>query len=294
VSKISIEQWRMFVAVVDCGGFAQAGDALYKTQSTVSHGIKKLENTLNKTLFDLSGRKATLTPFGASLLNSARLLVGQADILEKEAITQKREVNPTISIAVDTLYPRAELFSALQRFGLSHPDLNIQLYETVLSRCGELLDDGSVDIGIASRIPKGYLTQLALTVDLFAVVHVEHPLAKRTGIELKELENYRQVVVRDAGLRSNFNSGWLGTNTRITVSSMHEAIAAVRANLGFAWIPKSYFSDNDFLNNLGITYLQLALGETRTVALQCGVRPQIAELNWAKELQNLLVVAVSK
>ncbi|MCL2920222.1 helix-turn-helix domain-containing protein [Shewanella litorisediminis] len=50
--KISLEQWRTFIAVVDCGGFAQAGDSLHKTQPTISQSIKKLEQVVGKPLFN--------------------------------------------------------------------------------------------------------------------------------------------------------------------------------------------------------------------------------------------------
>lgn len=288
MSKISIEQWRMFVTVVDCGGFAQAGDALYKTQSTVSHSIKKLEGTLNKPLFDVSGRKAILTPFGESLLGAARVLVSQADTLEREAISQKGQIRSTISIAVDTLFPRDKFYRALANFIDEFPDVNVQVYETALSRCGELLLDGTVDIGIASSIPKGFITNLAMGIDLQAIANTAHPLTQCKNIELTELENYRQIVVRDAGLRSNVNSGWLGSNSRITVSSMQEALIAVQAGLGFAWLPSWYLGQENLLKEKTLNVLSLHLGQLRTVALQCGVRPEIAKEKWVSNLLKQL------
>ena len=280
MSKISIEQWRMFVTVVDRGGFAQAGDALYKTQSTVSHGIKKLEGTLNKSLFDLSGRKAILTHYGESLLDAARVLVSHADMLERDAISQKGTVRNTVAIAIDTLYPRQMAFNAINNFSSEFPEINIQVYETVLSRCGELLDDGSVDIGIASSIPKGFITNLAMTIDLQAVANVSHPLAARQNILLDELGKYRQVVVRDAGLRGSVNSGWLGSDSRITVSSMQEALFAVQSGLGFAWLPSWFLEQDENLKAGTLKALSLHKGQIRTVALQCGIRPDIADDAW--------------
>lgn len=280
MSKVTIEQWRNFVTVVDCGGFAQAGDALYKTQSTISHSIKKLEATLNKPVFDLSGRKAILTPFGSSLVDSARVLVSQADMLEKEAISLRHEVRNTVYIAVDTLFPREKCYQSLGLFSDVFPDLNIQIFETVLSRCSELLEDGLVDVGIAGSIPHGFITNLSLTVDLHAVAHSSHPLAQRDIIELDELESHRQIVVRDSGLRRNANSGWLGANTRTTVSSMHEAMCAVNAGLGFAWLPVWCSEPALFGTSHQLKALPLCHGQVRTVALQCGVRPDIANEKW--------------
>lgn len=270
--RISLEQWRMYIAVVDHGGFAQAGDALYKTQSTISHSIKKLESTVGKQLFEVVGRKAVLTPYGESLLSAARTLVSQADALEHDAITQQREIRTTFNIAVDILFPKVQLWNAVAKLANEYPSLNIQVHETVLSRSGELLDDGTVDIGIASAIPKGYSTQLISTVDLCAVAHSEHPMAHVEIHSLSELEHYRQIVIRDAGLRNNQNSGWLGSVSRLTVSNFEQAWQGVLHNIGFAWLPLWFIAQQD---SLDVAQLKLSNGLIRTVALQLAVRPDL-------------------
>ncbi|HEY9031442.1 MAG TPA: LysR family transcriptional regulator [Kangiella sp.] len=283
--RISLEQWRMFIAVVDNGGFAQAGDALYKTQSTISHSIKKLENTVGKQLFEVVGRKAVLTPYGESLLAAARTLVTQADALEHDAISQQSEIRTTFNLAVDILFPSNLLWSALDKLTSEHPELNIQLHETALSRCGELLDDGTVDVGIASSIPKGYVSQLASTIDLHAVAHEAHPLASGNKHTLEELEQHRQIVIRDAGLRGNINSGWLGSASRLTVSNLEQAWQGIQQKLGFAWLP-AWFLEHK--NTSNVVKLKLDTGHMRTVALQLAVRSELASSEVAKDFVRYL------
>ncbi|MDN4502430.1 LysR family transcriptional regulator [Alteromonadaceae bacterium BrNp21-10] len=285
--KISLEQWRMFVTVVDCGGFAQAGDALFKTQSTVSHGIKKLESALGKSLFDVIGRKAVLTPFGASVLESARLLVTHADALEHEAISHKKTFQTSLSVAIDTLYPKPKLYQALSQFSQLYPDINVQIYETVLSRCSELLEDGTVDMGIASTLPKGFMAQVANLIDMQAVVSKEHPLATKIDISFAELELHRQIVIRDGGLRKNSNSGWLGANARTTVSSLPEALEAVKQQVGFAWLPTWLIEQTKVTHKL--LPLSLAQGQIRTVSLQLGLRSECKDNPQMDTLVTLLL-----
>lgn len=286
--KISLEQWRMFIAVFDYGGFAQAGDSLYKTQSTISHGIKKLESTLGEPLFNVIGRKAVLTEFGATLLTPARELVSRADNLENEAISNKKHFFKSINIAVDTLYPKQHLFDALATFSKKNPQINIQLYETVLSRCAELLEDGTVDIGITGNLPKGFTAKVNCLVDLEVLVHDSHPLASNKNITFDELSKYRQIVIRDSGLRQNVNSGWLGASHRTTVASLSEAVSALNSNLGFAWLPTWLQSSECSQGNL--TKLNLQQGQKRTVSLMIGIRPDCAELTIYKELTELLLI----
>ncbi|WP_458694196.1 LysR family transcriptional regulator, partial [Shigella sp. FC1967] len=55
-------------AVVDYGGFAQAADALHRTQSSISYTINKLEQTLGVEILSLEKRRAVLTHEGKLLL----------------------------------------------------------------------------------------------------------------------------------------------------------------------------------------------------------------------------------
>ncbi|MBN7819741.1 LysR family transcriptional regulator [Bowmanella yangjiangensis] len=284
--RISLEQWSMFIAVVDNGGFAQAGDALFKTQSTISHSIKKLESTVGKQLFEVVGRKAALTPYGDSLLTAARTLIGHADALEHDAISQHREIRTTFNLAVDILFPTAQLWSALSRLSTDFPELNIQLHETVLSRCGELLDDGTVDVGIASSIPKGYVSQLVTTVDLFAVAHESHSVMKDKAHTLNKLEQHRQFVIRDAGLRNNVNSGWLGSASRLTVSNLEQAWQGIQQQIGFAWLPLWFLRQK---STSDVVRLKLENGHMRTVALQLAVRPELASNQVVRKFVNYLM-----
>ncbi|MEW9799642.1 LysR family transcriptional regulator [Alteromonas sp. CYL-A6] len=283
--KISLEQWRAFIAVVDYGGFAQAGDALFKTQPTISHSIKKLEQVVGKPLFDVVGRKAVLTSYGASLLVAARTLVTQADNLEHEAISQKSKIQQSLKMAVDTLFPKPVLGQILSDLNTLYPELNIQIHETTLSRCAELLEDGTVDVGIASLVPRGYTGTLATTVELYAVAHNSHSLVQHSDMKLQALEPFKQVVIRDAGLRANINSGWLGSVSRLTVSSLSEAVFCVKQQLGFAWLPGWLLQ---LPENNDLVKLPLQHGLMRTVALQVAVRQIVVDEPVIQDLTRLL------
>jgi DNA-binding transcriptional LysR family regulator len=44
--RVTLEQWRCLVAVVDAGGYAQAALRLHKSQSSVTYAVQKLESLL--------------------------------------------------------------------------------------------------------------------------------------------------------------------------------------------------------------------------------------------------------
>jgi DNA-binding transcriptional LysR family regulator len=43
---ITLEQWLTLVAVVDTASYAQAAEALHKSQSSVTYAVQKLESVL--------------------------------------------------------------------------------------------------------------------------------------------------------------------------------------------------------------------------------------------------------
>ncbi|EXJ13027.1 helix-turn-helix domain-containing protein [Nitrincola nitratireducens] len=57
--NVTLEQWQTLIAVVDEGGYAQAAEALRKSQSAVSYAISKLESALGVAVFKIDGRKAS-------------------------------------------------------------------------------------------------------------------------------------------------------------------------------------------------------------------------------------------
>ena len=62
--RISLEQWRALVAVVESGSYAKAAEEMHKTQSSVTYAVQKLESSLGVKAFTLEGRKARLTETG--------------------------------------------------------------------------------------------------------------------------------------------------------------------------------------------------------------------------------------
>ena len=53
MNRISLDQWRALVAVVDAGGYVQAAELLHKSQSSVTYAVKKLERVLDVQVFRL-------------------------------------------------------------------------------------------------------------------------------------------------------------------------------------------------------------------------------------------------
>src|SRR5690606_12468043 len=89
--KVSLDQWRALLAVIDAGGYAKAAEMLNKSQSAVSYAIQQLETLLGVAVFELQGRRAVPTPVGDALYRRARVLLEQARSEEHTSELQSRE-----------------------------------------------------------------------------------------------------------------------------------------------------------------------------------------------------------
>lgn len=236
---ISMEQWRCLIAVVDAGGYARAAEALHKSQSSVTYAVQKLESTLQVKAFEIQGRKAKLTPTGEMLYRRGRLLLEDADAIERAASRASAGWEAEITLAVEILFPNWLMFQCLDRFGQESPQTRIEWFETVLDGTPEALRTGKADLGITGILPSGLSGELLLPVPISAVAHPNHEL-HRLGrpLDFRDLRKHRHIVVRDTSSTRDKKTRTLDVARRWTVSNMSTSIGAVSRGYGFAWLPE--------------------------------------------------------
>lgn len=237
--RVTLEQWRTLQAVVDNGGFAQAADAMHRSQSSISYTIARMQEQLGVPLLRMDGRKAVLTEAGALLLRRSRQLVSQAWQLEELAHHMEQGWEAEVKLVVDAAYPTELVVSALSAFMPQSRGCRVLLREEVLSGVEEALDEDEADLAISGLVLPGQLGDELSSVRFIAVAHPDHPL-NRTQRELtyQDLEPQLQIVTRDSGRRQQRDFGWLGAEQRWTVGSLATAATFVRSGLGFAWLPE--------------------------------------------------------
>ncbi len=243
--QISLEQWRVLIAVIEAGGYAQAASRLYKSQSAVTYAVQKIETMLQVRVFELQGRRAVLTPTGQMLYRRALMLVDEANDLELAARMLSAGWEPVIGIAAEILYPTATLLASLDRFSRESPGTRVELVESVMGGTPEALLNGDVELAITPQPPTGMLGELLMRVRVLAVAHEDHPL-HRLGRELsnRDLRAYRHIVVRDSGAKRDQKAVTVEVEQRWTVGHIATSIRAVRMGYGFAWLPESQIQED--------------------------------------------------
>jgi len=238
--KATIEQWRMFLALVEHGNYARTAEALDKSVSAVHSSIKNLQQSLGLSLFTLDGRRVTLSDTGHQLLPRARRLIEHADTIDSLADGLAGGTESRLQLAADAIFPRDRLRTALQTLGDDFPHLRIDLHETVLNGAVDLMQQGLADIAITPVVPGVGTFRTLGRVRFTPVAHPEHALHRLDRPLLRDdLRAHRHIVIRDSAPRLADDTMWLESPVFWTVGSMDASIEMLVNGLGFAWLPVS-------------------------------------------------------
>ncbi len=260
--KVTLEQWRALQAVVDCGGFSQAAARLHRSQSSVSHAVKRLQQQLGLQLLHIEGRKAVLSDAGRILLQRSRQLLADASAIELQAkhLEQGREAE--IRLAVESAYPTQMLMTALKLFETVSRDTRIRLKEVVLSGAEAVLLNDEADLVISPYVPRGFFGEELVKVDFIAVAHPAHALHQHEGtLGIYDLNRETHVMVSDSGSKG-IDTGWLSDSRRWAVTSLESARKIISNGLGFGWLPENEIREQ--LNNGELKPLKLETGKQQT------------------------------
>jgi DNA-binding transcriptional LysR family regulator len=236
--RITLEQWRVFTAVVDHGGYARAAAALHKSQSSMTYAVQKLESQLGVKAFRIDGRKAGLTPTGELLYRRARYLLDEAAGLEQSAQRLSAGWEAEFRVAVEVIFPTWLLLECLERLGRESPHTRIELIESVLGHRTDALARGQADLAIFGSIPSGFLGEPLMRLRFVLVAHPDHPL-HRLGrkLSMRDLRAHRHLVVRESS-PDRASAPSMETAQRWTVGHLATSIEAARSGHGFTWLPE--------------------------------------------------------
>ena len=83
--SMTLRDLRYFLAVADERHFGRAARTCFVSQPTLSAGIRRLERQLGVQLFERTNRSVLISDAGATLLDSTRRLVRDAEVIRERA-----------------------------------------------------------------------------------------------------------------------------------------------------------------------------------------------------------------
>jgi DNA-binding transcriptional LysR family regulator len=246
-TRITLKQWRMLHAVIDCNGFSAAAEYLHVSQSAISYTLARMQEQLGIALLRVEGRKAHVTEEGRMLMEYSRNVIRSA--LELETLAEKMRLGwePELRLMVDSDCPQNFLMAALRGFSRTASHVKVSLQECSSATAELAIMQNKADLAICANVPPGLIADRLISVQYVAVAHPSLPLAKnRTALTDEILARHTRIVLgtkNDDLQRSGGNSYAAGNTSPWQVGSMDTALAALEAGIGYAWLPLNKVED---------------------------------------------------
>jgi DNA-binding transcriptional LysR family regulator len=196
----TVDQLEAFVTAVKLSSFSAAARHLGKAQSRVSTAIANLEADLDITLFDRSARLPVLTLAGEDMYAEAEDVLRQCQRLQSRALTVSGGEEISLTIAMDEAAPLMAFQHLFSDIANKYPLLKINIISGSQADIGKWVDEKKADIGILFHL-KTLLDSLEfMSIGKFSqtlIVAPEHPLAKIPAPKIEQLNQFRELVIRD-------------------------------------------------------------------------------------------------
>lgn len=146
---MKLEHLRVFMAVVQAGELAEAGEQVGRTPAALSMTLKQIEGELSGPLFE-GERKIRLSPLGHYVYAQAQRAVAEFD---SAVMDIRRYASGSMGIAKVAAVPSAAiklLPPAIRRMRLRHPLMRVDLRDIDSATVAEAVATGAVDFGVAT------------------------------------------------------------------------------------------------------------------------------------------------
>ena len=190
--RLTLQQLRLFEAVLRNGSYTRAAEELHLTQPAVSIQIKRLEEQVGLPLFEKVGKKSFPTPAGETVYAASLEILGKLDNLGVDIERMKGNVEGplTISVVTTTKYFLPRL---LGQFLRHYPAVEPRLRFSNRARVVERLFNNDDDFVVMGQVPDDSQLESYPFLEniLVPVAPPEHPLVGQKNIPLETLVNER-------------------------------------------------------------------------------------------------------
>jgi DNA-binding transcriptional LysR family regulator len=150
---LDLELLRTLVCVVDEGSFTRAANRVHRTQSTVSQQVRKLEQSVGKTLLsrDRAGGNVSATEDGELMVAYARRLLAIAG--EAEHVLSAPRAARVLRLGIPEDFDVSRLTVLLAGFAASHADVRLETSSGMSADLRGGLASGELDLALVKREP---------------------------------------------------------------------------------------------------------------------------------------------
>jgi LysR family transcriptional regulator, transcriptional activator for bauABCD operon len=245
VADADIRLLRIFVAVVECGGFAAAQALLNVSESTISTHMHDLETRLGMRLCERGRSGFRLTGDGEAIFRATRDLLASLDRFQDHVAARKREMSGELTVGLpDNIltHPDFPLAAAIEHFYGRVNMVELTLHTMTPRDLERGVLEGNLQIAIIPRHRKiaGLNYEKLLREVNYFYCGRRHPLFQAAKPNL-DIETIAAAGLIGRGYLSKFDQKFFGASPhRATVFSMEAAAALVLSGRFGGFLPAHY------------------------------------------------------
>jgi len=218
---------RTFLTVVENSGFTSASERLHLTQSTVSHQIARLEESVGRNLIERTTRSFQLTEDGETFRDYAMRIITIADELDARFKLSALKGKVVFGVPEDFLTPA--LSDVLTRFSQLNPNVRLEIQVGLAEDVRKQVRTGTIDVAIVRQFRPFHVREKIRTEALVWIANRDFNPSRSGNVPLAVVPApcmYRAAAIRalDAAKRK-----W---QIVLTCGSLKGVVSAVRTGLG--------------------------------------------------------------
>lgn len=239
---MKLRQLEYVVEVVRNGmNVTAAAEKLFTSQPGVSSQIKRLEEELEVTLFERSGKHINdLTPEGKLLLVRFERILDEVTNVKQLANEFSHPDSGLLSIATTHTQARYVLPPIVNEFRKLYPKVQLQIHQGTPEQIASMTDSGKADIGIATEALELFENLILLPCyrwNRCVIVPKGHALTKVPELSLQAIASHPVItyvfgVADRSVINRAFTQQGIDINVVLTAADAEVIKAYVRSGLG--------------------------------------------------------------
>ncbi|MBO9477936.1 LysR family transcriptional regulator [Shimia sp. R11_0] len=243
-----VQSLMAFVAVGKTGAFVRAAEELGVSPSVISHHVARLEDHLGETLIHRTTRKLTLSENGKRLFESAQAGLLQVERALDQAQSEAEDVAGALRIALPAFVPDPQLETRIMAFATRYEHVAL-----TLDYSDEIVDLVSHGYDLAIRLgdlPSSSLVRQQIgSVTHMLVATPDFLIRHQAATQPQDLAHLPIVAMGSAYDRITLHKAHHSEtvqleSSRIKVQSIHGALTATCAGLGFGNLPHALVQEH--------------------------------------------------
>jgi DNA-binding transcriptional LysR family regulator len=207
---MDISFFREFIVLAETKNYWEAADRLYLNQSTLSKHIKAMEKELGSQLFSRTTRKVELTDAGLALLPYARSISRIQFDYSAKLLQLQNQRKGILTIGSIPAMAQYHITDILMEYRKSNPECHVKVIEDDPKELIRLLHDKDCELVFLregkhtqepSILKDDSIGRIPYLEDhLVAILPADHPLASRSELDLRELQEEDFAFIKESSM----------------------------------------------------------------------------------------------